>query len=129
VVVAANVDPGLQSPDWRGLVERLGPLREGDVVTAPRTGDDPLRFYLGAHSMSPDGERVRRLVIVSFEPYESGAPDIVQDPPAGFTLTREFEHDSLRVRVLSADRARRMDPDYIRGRATGSTAALVAEDD
>ncbi len=129
VVVAANVEPGLQRPDWRGLVERLGPLRAGDVVTAPRTGDDPLRYYLGAQSMSPLGEQVRRLVIVSFEPYENGVPDIVKDPPAGFTLTREFQHDSFRVRVLNAARPRRMGPDYIRGRVTGSTAALVAESD
>ena len=129
VVVAANLEPGLQRPDWRGLVERLGPLREGDVVTAPRTGDDPLRFYLGAHSMPSDGGQVRRLVIVSFEPYESGMPDIVQDPPVGFTVTRAFGHDSFRVHVLSGGPPRRMRPSYIRDRANGATAALVAEDD
>jgi len=124
VVVAANLVPGLQRPDWRGLAERLGPLRPGDAATAPVTGDDPLRLYLEAHSMGPDGAQVARLILISYEPYQSGVPDLVREPPSGFALTRTFEHDSFRVDVLAADRPRRMFPDT-RERVAGATAVLV----
>jgi 4-amino-4-deoxy-L-arabinose transferase-like glycosyltransferase len=124
VVIAANLVPGLQRPDWRGLAERLGPLRPGDAATAPPTGDDPLRLYLDAYPMGPNGAQVARLTLVSYKPYQSAVPDLVREPPPGFTLTRTFRHDSFRVDVLAADRPRRMFPDT-RERVAGATALLV----
>ena len=49
VVVAINVSAQMQRPDWRGAADAIDASAPGaQVFVVPRSGDDPLAYYLGA---------------------------------------------------------------------------------
>ena len=61
VLVAVAVSAQMQRPDWRGAARALASSGEPRVLVVPRSGDDPLAYYLGVPKSPPVGSvRARR---------------------------------------------------------------------
>jgi hypothetical protein len=129
VVVADVTASGLQRPAWRRLAGRIGRLRPDEAVVAPRTGDDPLAFYLHAARMPKAGSRVRMIRIVDYAPYSDGTPEAVRRPPAGFRATGPRRLGPFSLYALSSPRPRRISPDAVRREIAGADAVLVPPPD
>ena len=79
VIVATQVSPQMQRPDWRSVAELIGPAETTRVVVTNANGDDPLLLYLdrarrfGARS-GPQAIQACEMVIVSTN-LRVGSPD------------------------------------------------------
>lgn len=67
VLVAVNVTPRMQRPDWRGAAAAIGASRLSRVEIVPRLAAAPVGFYLGADRVAPRGQviRVRQVDLLS----------------------------------------------------------------
>ena len=67
ILVAVNLSPGMQRPDWRGLAEAIGPAPVPRVIVSPRLGKAPLEYYLRAGDLKSGTSPVatRRLDMIS----------------------------------------------------------------
>ena len=84
VLVAVDVSGQMQRPDWRGAGEALASTGEPRVLVVPRSGDDPLAYYLDARKPAASGRRVRaREIDVLSTNYR------VKRPPGPFELVDE----------------------------------------
>jgi mannosyltransferase len=59
VLIAVAISAQMQRPDWRGAAEALASRGEARVFVVPRSGDDPIAYYLGARK--PAGVEHRRV--------------------------------------------------------------------
>ena len=86
VVVAINVSAQMQRADWRGAADAIDASAPGaQVFVVPRSGDDPLAYYLGAevvHHGGPSHVRTDVIPVLStnFK---------VRRPPGPFHLADE----------------------------------------
>ncbi|MGH2973752.1 MAG: glycosyltransferase family 39 protein [Solirubrobacterales bacterium] len=96
VVVAVNLDPNLQRPDWRGAATAIGPAPDGRAIVAPYLAAKPLAFYLGAKQLEGGGRgcvrvdqldvlSTKRLVAAPDRGFELAGTDSL---PSGLTLRR-----------------------------------------
>jgi len=125
VVIGDLTAPALQRPAWRQLAGRIGPLEAGEAVVAPRTGDDPLIFYLGAARMPKAGSSVSTIRIVDYAPYSNGTPQAVRRPPRGFRASAPRRLGPFRLYTLLSLRPRFISPDALRAEIEGADAVLV----
>ena len=67
VLVAVNVTPRMQRPDWRGAAAAIGPTQLRRVEIVPRLAAAPVGYYLGADQVAPRGQvvRVRQVDLLS----------------------------------------------------------------
>jgi mannosyltransferase len=84
VLIAVNLAPRMQRPDWRGAAEAIGPAPARGMVVTPPLGQVPISSYLGAKQFKFGAQpmRVRKLDLLSKG--LSTAP-----PPGGFRLIGE----------------------------------------
>ncbi len=85
VLVAVDVSGQMQRPDWRGAGEALASTGEPRVLVVPRSGDDPLAYYLDARRPARFGQRrvrAREIDVLSTN-YR------VKRPPAPFELVEK----------------------------------------
>ena len=125
VVIVSFAAPGLQRPPWREVAGLIRPLHADDAVVAPRTGDDPLAFYLHAVRMPKPGWWVRTIQIVTFAPYSNGTPQALRHPPAGFRTVASVKVGPFHLYTLGGGRARRILPEALRREIGGADAVLV----
>jgi hypothetical protein len=103
LVIAGDVDPRLQRPDYRGAAEELAPLAPGKVVVTPFHGSVPLEYYLpGAAAGSVPATRLT--LVQPLRRHDAGGPDRdpVPRPPPGF---RPAGHVERRTYSLTTWRA------------------------
>jgi hypothetical protein len=84
LVIAGDLDPRLQRPDYRGAAEELAPLVPGQVVVTPFHGSVPLEYYLpGAAAGSVPATRLT--LVQPLRRHDAGGPDRdpVPRPPPG----------------------------------------------
>ncbi|MGH2925657.1 MAG: glycosyltransferase family 39 protein [Solirubrobacterales bacterium] len=84
VLIAVNLAPRMQRPDWRGAAQAIGPAPASGMVVTPALGQVPISSYLGAKRFKFGAQpmRVRNLDLLSKG--LSTAP-----PPGGFRLVGE----------------------------------------
>lgn len=84
VLVAVNVTPRMQRPDWRGAAAAIGPSQLSRVEIVPRLAAAPVGYYLGADQVRPRGQAipVRQVDLLSRSP-------TLTPPGPGFRLTAD----------------------------------------
>jgi uncharacterized membrane protein len=105
---AVTQTPNLQRPDFRAIVDDLGPVRWPRAIVSWKLGAIPVRYYLGDHTRRVYGSsvRVREIDVISKsivnEPV--GVPDafkpVLRDRFERFTLTRYLADRAAAIPVL-----------------------------
>jgi mannosyltransferase len=112
VIVAFNVSGQMQRKNWRDLAALVALRSETKVVVAPRNGDDPLKYYLGATKFRgntyPSGVRIRLIDVISSD----GRINV----PRGFRIVEKQRVAPFFYWRLESQRTRRVRPREVRGR-------------
>ncbi len=108
ILVATNVNH--QRPDWRSAAEAIAPMPEPALVFAPRTGDQPLSFYLNA----PPAPSNRSPRVVAIQAVNRNAHAFVSGLPKQFRPQAELRLGQVMVRNYESRRPRPVSESVLR---------------